>query len=238
MESSLHPSSCNPHNSVQSTIENWEEIKYNKSDFESTNKNGGMHQKWDKNLENGGHLVEQPETLVWDGMANVDISRYNRLECPIFLKSETATFVDVALHALVRQRLSIGTINRNLRYARFMENFVPREFSVDFRNLNYENVIRHLDYREQVEGCGCGALKHEWQAIRMFILAFGFNPDEWRYRPPKNPKYRTIPIVFPEQLHKILHTKYNKDYYVDSLIKHILCKNFLLVGVFQVNQVF
>ena len=160
-----------------------------------------------------------------EGMKNVDINRYNRLECPIFLKPEIATFDDVALHATIRQRLSIGTINRNLRYARFMENYTPRDFSVNFKKFNYENVIRHLDYREQIEGAGWGALKHEWQSIRMFVKAYGLNPNEWQYRPPKNPKYKTIPVMFPNDLHKILHIRYKKDYYKDSYIKHILTKN-------------
>jgi len=162
------------------------------------------------------------------GMENVNASSFNRLEVPIKLTPETSTFDDVAIHALIRQRLSLGTINRRLRYARFMERYEPKDFAVNFKNPSAENFIRHLDYREQIEGAGHGALKHEYQAYRMFWEAWGKNPSDVPYKPPRNPKYTIIPIAFPEQIYNILHTKYSNDYYEDSNIKHILAKNHIM----------
>jgi hypothetical protein len=98
------------------------------------------------------------------------LQKVNRLDFPIVLDPKTATFDEVAIHALLRQRIAKGTIARNLRYARFME---THPCPVNFRNPSYENFIRHMDYREQIEESKWGALKHEWQAMRMFLKAYG-----------------------------------------------------------------
>jgi len=164
------------------------------------------------------------ENIIGDGMQNVEKTNYNRLEVPIVLKPETATFDDIALHGLLRQRLSIGTVNRNLRYLRFME---LHTCPIDFRNPNYENYIRHMDYREQIEGCRWGALKHQKQAMRMFLLSIGINPVEWYYKPPPRTQRHISKIPYPDQVHQILHQKYNKDKTIDSNIKHLLSKNFI-----------
>ena len=165
------------------------------------------------------------ENDVEVGMQDVDINRYNRLETPIVLEPQTATFEDVALHALLRQRLSLGTINRNLRYARYME---KHPCPIDFRNFNYENVIRHFDYREQIEKAGYGALKHEWQAIRMFIKAYGLDIHKWHYRPPKQAKYTIRPIPYPKQVHDMIHLNYSKDPYTNALIKTLITHNHVI----------
>lgn len=74
-----------------------------------------------------------------------DIKKLNRLECPIKLNPKEASFNDIAIHGILRQRLSESTVIKNLRYARFME---IHPIPVDFRNPDYENFIRHTDYRE------------------------------------------------------------------------------------------
>jgi hypothetical protein len=44
-----------------------------------------------------------------------------RTDVPIFLDPSTASFLDVAVHAKVRQFLVESTIEKHLHYARFME---------------------------------------------------------------------------------------------------------------------
>ena len=63
----------------------------------------------------------------------------NRTDVPIFLDSNTASFLDVAVHAKIRQYLSEGTIEKHLRYARFME---LHPMPVDFRNLTPEMFLK------------------------------------------------------------------------------------------------
>ena len=86
------------------------------------------------------------------------IEKYSRLDCPIKLNSQESSFDDVALHALLRQRLSKSTIEKRMRYARFME---KHPCPINFRTPTYENFIRHMDYREQIEQAGASALSHE-----------------------------------------------------------------------------
>jgi len=156
---------------------------------------------------------------------DVILQKVNRLDFPIVLNPKTATFDEVAIHALLRQRIAKGTITRNLRYARFME---THPCPVDFRNPSYENFIRHMDYREQIEGSKWGALKHEWQAMRMFLKAYGIPPNTWSYRPPPRCIYNVRSIPYPEQVNEIIHHRYCKDEYENALVQYLLAHNFIV----------
>ncbi|MCX6666421.1 MAG: site-specific integrase [Euryarchaeota archaeon] len=147
----------------------------------------------------------------------------NRLNCPIILNPQIASFDDVALHALLRQRLKVGTVEKRIRYARFMEN---HPIPVDFRNPNYTNFIRHMDYREQVENAGNGALSNAWKTMRMFLKAYGM--ELWSYKAPSQPSYRARIIPFPDQVYKMLNLTYSKDQYENALIQYLLTHNFIV----------
>ena len=167
----------------------------------------------------------QPNKIERNEMQNINLQHISRLNTPITINPEESSFDDVSIHATIRQRLSPGTIQRNLRYARFMENH-PQP--VDFKNPSYENFIRHMDYREQIEGSQWGALKHQWQAMRMFLKAWGIDPQTWPYKPPSRPTYTIRPIPFPEAVYKIIHHDYSKDEYTNALIKYLLCHNYVI----------
>jgi len=154
-----------------------------------------------------------------------NVKEYNRLKVPVVLQAGNCTFEDIKIHAKVRQRLKDGTIERNLRYLRFME---MHPCPVDFRNPNYENFIRHMDYREQIEGKGWGALKHEWQAMMMYLRAVGINPREWQYRPPPRAKYTTRKIPTPQQVYQISKIQYHKDKEKNACIKYPVIHSFLI----------
>lgn len=152
------------------------------------------------------------------------VKSFNRLNCPITLNPQEATFDDVALHAYLRQRLSISTVEKNLRYARLMENHpvVP----VDFRNPNYDNFVRHMDYREQIEEAGYGALKHEWQAMRMFLRAYGI--PRWDYKLPYAPKTCKRVLPFPDTVNEFFYYQYSQDTYENALYQYIFFHSFLI----------
>ena len=188
---------------------------------------GGRKQEWKNvikkrskkhieqlNPQNGGEKMED--------LAENNIIKNKRTDFPITLSPEVSSFKDVALHALLRQRLSQSTIEKHLRYARFME---IHKIPVDFRNPSYENFIRHMDYREQT-GAGYAALRHEWDAMKMFLRAYGIS--EWDYKPPskKTPKPRNLPL--PDKVYEILHHTYSKDNYENALYQYLFTFGFTI----------
>lgn len=150
-----------------------------------------------------------------DGMQNVEIQKYNRLKCPITL-TQGASFDDIKLHALLRQRLSISTVEKRLRYARFMESHM---IPVDFRDPTIENFIYHMDYREQIEQASPHALIHEWKTMRMFLKAYGL--PIWDYKPPTPPKSNKKILPFPETVREFWHYKYDTNRYQRKLIQYM-----------------
>lgn len=151
--------------------------------------------------------------------------RKEELECPMILNQKTATFEDIALHAELRQRLKPTTIEKYLRYARFMQ---KHKIPIDINNLNHTQFIRHMDYRERVEKATPEALKHEWKVMKMILKAY--NIDNWSYRPPPGPKPAMRILPFPETVHKFFMYDYSKDLYERKLYQYLFFFGFL-VGV-------
>ena len=148
-----------------------------------------------------------------------------KLDCLMVLNQKTATFEDITLHAELRQRLKSTTIEKYLRYARFMQ---QHKIPIDFNNLDYTQFIRHMDYRERVEKATPDALKHEWKVMRMFLKAYHIG--NWSYRPPPGPKPAMRILPFPETVHKFFNYKYSKDIYETRLYQYLFFFGFL-VGV-------
>lgn len=175
-------------------------------------------------------------------MLDLNLEHISRLDIPLQLDPETATFEDIVIWAMYRgkPRLSRGTVTRNLRYLRFMEAHpvVP----IDFRKLKnldaYRNFIRHMDYREVYEfnnckdGSGTGALRHEWQAMKMVLQAYGIpygRGQLWDYSPPSRPDYIFRKLPSPDEIHALLqYDKYSKDAYTNQLIKYSLAHSFVI----------
>jgi len=193
-----------------------------KSDSHSTNSQqlvGGKDQEWKNVLEKlGQNYVEHPQPLVnGEVMGDLEyVKTLNRFDCPIKLDPNTASFIDVGIHAVLRQRLQKSTVEKHLRYARFMENHLC---SVDFRNPSLENFIRHMDYREQIENAGPHALVHEWKTMKTFLKAYGM--PIWDYKPPSAPKSHKRILPFPDIVYKFFHYKYSKDDYETTLYQYL-----------------
>lgn len=165
------------------------------------------------------------EDIKGGEIENVDITRFNRLECPIKLKTNEASFDDISLHALLRQRLSENTIEKRLRYARFMEHHI---IPVDFREPTIENFTRHMDYREQIEKATPNALVHEWKTMRMFLKAYGI--PLWDYKAPIVPKSNKKILPFPETAREFWHYNYSIHKYERKLYQYLFFFSFM-VGV-------
>lgn len=167
-----------------------------------------------------------------------ELKNAKRIGFPKYLDPKTASFIDVAIHAKIRQFLSDSTIIKNLRYARFMETHpVP----IDFRNLNPEQFIDHMDYRIEIEGASPYALAHEKKAILMFLRAYGIVRDEkemklWSQmlKTPPITVNDEPEIVFPEIVHRFFiyegysnKRNYEKRVYENRLFQTIAFTGFM-----------
>ena len=217
---------CSKNTSTQTTITFFN----NNSDSYTTNSYelvGGTNEKCDILEEIGQQSIDflQSNGITMEKYLDVILKKVNRIDFPITLDPKIASFDDVAIHAILRQRLKKTTVAKRITSARFMENHsVP----VDFRNPSYENFIRHMDYREQVENAGYGALGREWDTMKTFLRAYGVHLSDWPYRPPSRPYYTAKVIPFPDQINDILHLTYSEDDYENALIQYLLTHNFVI----------
>ena len=187
---------------------------------------GGRNQKWNNNkiLNRGNNIFDHPNPHHGEAMGDLEyVNTLNRFECPITLNPQNASFIDVGIHAVLRQRLQRSTVEKRLRYARYMEN---HPCPVNFRNPCLENFIRHMDYREQIEHAGPHALIHEWKTMKMFLKAYGI--PLWTYKPPSTPKAHRRILPFPDVVYKFFHYPYSEDDYENTLYQYLFCHSFLI----------
>ena len=129
---------------------------------------GGNLKKWKLEIEDiskkylKGQIQSFGEVM---GELKYALKNINRTDFPIFLDPKTASFIDVGIHAKIRQWFADSTIEKNLRYARFME---KHKQPIDFRNLKPEMFIRHMDYRIQYENASAHALAHQKKTYHVF----------------------------------------------------------------------
>jgi len=69
---------------------------------------------------------------------------------------------------------------------------------IDFKNPSYENFMRHMDYREEIENATPSALKNEWKAMLMFLRAWGMEKQWNGYKAPFYPHNAEIVLPYPE----------------------------------------
>ena len=190
---------------------------------------GGINQKWNILEKNGSQnnldLIIPKCGILLGEYLDVILDKINRIDFPITLDPKNASFIDVAIHGFLRQRLKKSTVIHRIRYARYME---KHKVPVDFRNPNIKNLIRHFDYREQIENAGYGALGREWDTYKMFLKAYGIPISNFPYKPPSRPQYTAKTVPFPDQVNRFLHIEYSKDDYENALIQYLLTHNFVI----------
>lgn len=190
---------------------------------------GGKKQAWNILVKTGQIFTKQlPQ--VGDIMRDLacELKHIKRTEFPIFLDPKTATFLDVAVHGKIRQYLSDSTIEKNLRYARFME---THPCPVNFRELTPEGFLKHVDYRLEMENPPAtpNALKHEKKAILMFLRAYNQYSEKWRKLvkiPPVIDNEENIEVIFPTTVNELYHAKYSLNRYENTLLQSIVFLGF------------
>ena len=151
------------------------------------------------------------------------VENIDKLSSPHILDPSTATFTDISLHAILRQRLSPSTVEKNLRYLSFMENHTVR---VNIRDPEFVNFLHHADYRERIEKATPDALKHEWKAMKMLLSAFGVS--HWPYKPPTSPHHSKRNLPFPLTVRKFFYYPYSPDEYERNLYQYLFYLSFLV----------
>lgn len=190
---------------------------------------GGIKKKCNIVLE---RLAQNIEPFTPNGEETVkqdhELENIDRCNFPIYLNPQTTSFNEVGIHAYLRQRLQKTTIEKHLRYARFMEtHMIP----VDFRNPSFKNFLAHMDYREQIEKATANALIHEWKAIQMFLKAYGLkfgSGTEWDYNPPsiQRPRKRILPL--PDVVNHFFTYEFSKDPYEKALYQYMFFHSFMI----------
>jgi len=186
---------------------------------------GGNKKEW-KKITNISYSVKNQLPQVGDIMEALkeQLKHIKRIDVPLFLDPKTATFLDVAIHAKVRQFIGESTIEKHLRYARFME---THQMPIDFRNLTPEMFLRHMDYRLYYEDPPATptALKHEKRALMMFLRAFKQYNEDWKEyikTPPVIDNGDEIFVPSPSVINKLYHTNYSNNSYENVLFQTIV----------------
>ena len=194
---------------------------------------GGNYQKWKLEIENiSQRYVKGNIPPIGNIMGEIvyALKHVKGADFPIFLDPETSSFIQVAQHGKIRQYLADNTIIKNIRYARFME---LHACPVDFRNLTPESVLKHFDYRIEVENATAHALAHEKKVIVMFLRAYGLKKEELDLWAPvlKTPPVAVsddVDFVYPQDVHNFyIYEGYSKrcNYklrvYENKLFQHI-----------------
>ena len=186
---------------------------------------GGKHREWKLEIADISkkYLKDQIQSVgEVMGELKYALKNINRTDFPIFLDPKTASFIDVGIHAKIRQWLADSTIEKNLRYCRYME---KHKQPIDFRKLTPEMFIKHMDYRIEYENASPHALAHEKKAIIMFLRAFGQYSDEWKMlckTPPVVINEDNIEIPFPNEVNQLYKAKYSNDRYENVLLQSIV----------------
>jgi len=168
-----------------------------------------------------------PKSGISLGEIKSALENINRVNTPIFLDPKKTTWLDVACHGKARQNLGYTTIEKHLRTARFMENHT---IPVDFRELTVENIVRHFDYRIEVENATRDALRHERDAVYMFLRAYKQFTKEWReylILPKKRGGLKTPFVLMPSQVNELYHGTFGQTIYENVLSQTIV---FILIN--------
>ena len=159
----------------------------------------------------------QPTQMERNEMLRYNLEHVSRLGFPIRLLQGEATIDDIAIHAILRQRLQQSTVNKRITTLQRLQNHV---ILIDIHQPDYEQWIKHSDYREQIENAGASALRNEWQAITMLLESYGIpygKGTTWNYKPPTLPKYHAVNIPLPDTVRTMIKHKYTDDKDMNSI---------------------
>jgi len=202
---------------------------------------GGIQQKWAEILSNSGRTIGTDFSQVGKEMVTqgYEIKKYldvgkTSFRNPYILnpadyKNQEELFNALKHWWIFRYRKRDTTIKGRLRDAKNMSQHPL--FPVDWLDLNPNQIIAYLEYREYHEfenKRGKHQVRNEWKTVKTIAKAFGINAELWGYIPPNPPSPKVRIIPFPTDVHRIVHYDYSKNRYTNSLYQYVLMQGFLI----------
>ena len=214
-------------------LKNNNNIDYNYNLTDINKLVGGNKEKWKQIIKNLSQKQLERIYPILDGEVMGELAYELRKNFehinPIVVDPEKFNslpelFNAVVDHARRWQRLSQSTIDHRIRCARRISKH--QVFPINFFDLNYEQFIAYMRYREDIEKAKHFALKNDLQAIQMFLVSYGKNPREWFYRLPIQEKHKERILPLSKIVHKIITFDYSDDPYENALYQYLHAHNF------------
>ena len=191
---------------------------------------GGINEKWRNGLKKKLDKITNqniPDVGLMDGYLDVTINKINKLgklETPITLNPETVTFEDIRQHGLTHQFLNKTTVEKHLRYLKFMENYVLQP--VNLRKPSRENFLLHMRTRLYLENPSAtpNAIRHEWKAMRMLLRAYGMNCWDIKLPPTVKSQKKILPL--PEVVREFWHYPFTHHKIFDKNLQYMFFLGF------------
>lgn len=175
-----------------------------------------------------GHY-DQKKCIEEYEMQKVNLEIATRLKTPLKINPEDATLQDIELHARYYQFLSTSTIEKNIRYAKFMMN---HPCPLDLYHLEIEDFLQHMFYRlyTEIPPASPHSIRHELKAVQMIQRALG--QKVWQSRVdlklPPIPRSHNRMIPFPDIVREFLHYPYSSNRYTRKLYQYMFTVGFLI----------
>lgn len=195
---------------------------------------GGDRKEWKKFLEKIGKNIEplKPQ-MEWEEMGELgyEIKQKFEFEKPRIIDPTQYDNIDdlykaVKRHWIRRLRNKEVTINKRIRRAKAMSKHLV--FPIDFFDLNPDQVVAHLDYREEIENATPDSIRNDYKVVSTFARAYGIEYEKWNYKPPRKPRPKVKIVPLPLTVHSIIHYKYSRDPYINSLYQYLMCHSFFI----------
>jgi len=211
-------------------------------------------QEWKEVLNNlsQNHVEQQKPHMDGEVMGALayELKNINEFENPSVIKPSDYDTLGELFQAVIfwwiyRQRKEPSTIKSRIAISKRMARHSI--FPLDFFDLNKNQVIFYLDYREHAEKAGVDAIRNEWKTVKTFTKAYGFGDEikKWNYTPPKKPKPKVKIVPLPPTVHKLMHYKYSSDTYTNALFQYIMTHSFLIgwrmpseIAIMKIDDVF
>ncbi len=180
-----------------------------------------------------GKSVENQKSLLGkDQVKNsYELKRFYESENPRVIDLKNFDSLDdlceaVKYHWIHRLRNKEDSINKVISRAKKMAKH--NVFPVDFFDLQPDQAIAYLDYREQTEEAPRYGVRNDWKVIKIFARAYGIDVSSWNYRPPREIKSKVKMIPLPNVVYALIHHEYSKDPYENALYQYLMFDSFLL----------
>jgi integrase len=179
-------------------------------------------------IKSGGLTLPKRDHNTTVGMIVGEVTRgdgkYRITMAPIVVKPETATEMDIILHAHFRQNLTRDVILHRLRYIRNFAMKAPIPYNP--YKPEYEAFVAMMDSLREI-GTPYYSLRHIQQAVWMFNRAFGIKAGDWFYTLQAPPTKNICRVPLPEVVYKFTHYDYpGCSVYERTLLQYIYSLGF------------